>query len=63
MQMMQDNNWADVQDQDPALAWLKSKIVCRNLGSAHAPSQCPQVHPYLHHQHQFCVKSDVLYQA
>ncbi len=33
-QMMQDNDWAIMQDQDPALAWLKSKIVSGNLGSA-----------------------------
>ena len=63
MQMIQDNDWAIMQDQDTTLTWLKSKVMNGTLGSAQALSQCPQVHPYLHHRHQFCVKSDILYRA
>ncbi len=49
MQMMQDNDWAIAQDQDPTLAWLKSKVRNGTIGSARVPSQCLQAHPYLHH--------------
>ena len=63
MQMMQDNDWAIAQDQDPTLAWLKSKVRNGTIGSARVPSQCLQAHPYLHHWHQFHVKFNILYRA